>query len=549
MTCTMRNWGNPAKQQPQHHLYASAPIQMMGHDISNNIIHENNSFGQQEQEEQHRSSSRSRGGIPKPQEHNTNKTTILGEALRGAGGDSSSSCNHNSGPELLMTPIHDILTNRDASPLRTKPPVVRKARTKSTESASAAGFTEQERESSSSSLQQLDRDDGSGSGSSTMITTLASFSIPLHDIVVVESQKPQQHSYPQQVSSRGGGSGRRSHRHRRKQHHHHSQQQQQQQPECYKLLLTTMENGYLEFNCATSNGHDVLFAFLQATIPPERIVGVSNDQDTVYTHEEDRSLPSKTSQSSVNSCKSSLMDVDRLTAQQIQGAELSETWPQRMSRRVGKVVHTLTEVSETLCDNMASCCREASNGNMDTASRTSASHHGGGMSGGAGGIMNYHQQRHAAMTTESRDMPPPPRPPSSSGGTSTAMPSFSTTRSQHSAAGTTGHGTTSTSSMACLEMVDDDVASLQSSYCSLGASLSRDYFHDDATHNNKHQQPHQLDKSSTLPLSSSAPPPTGSTIRRTCRVPMSSASGGGAGAGGLSFEQADPAKETMYHTN
>jgi hypothetical protein len=484
MTCTMRNW------HPQNHRHhsssaAGAAPPMMGHDISNI----SNIMGGSSTNEQ-RSSSRSRRGMPPylKKRNTACKTT-------------QDSCN-NGCPELLMTPIHDILTNRDASPLRTKPPVVRK-RTKSIESANNPADDQQQQHESASALRQDQYHFTNGADDNGISTiTLASFSIPLHDIVVVEAKHPSQHQYPHHVSS----SSRRRRNHHIQHHHHHHLQQGQG----HRLLLTTMENGYLEFNCATSNGHDVLYAFLQASISPERIVVAAVDEDI-----EDRSLPSAASKASSSvSC----MDVDRLTAQQIQGAELSETWPQRLSRRVGKVVHTLTEVSETLCD-MANCCRENSGtGNLHPGT--------GAPSTTTSGVPGGHSPPyHHVSSSENRDMPPPPL---------SVMQPSSPTRSHHSAAGAAAshHGTTgiSTSMVGCLEMVDDDVASCQSSSCYQSGSLSRNIYFQANNNANDTEKKHCDESSLSYGHLTLAQTNHGNKC-------------------GLVVEPDDPALETMYHDN
>lgn len=165
-----------------------------------------------------------------------------------------------SGPELLLTPMRELLTNRDESPVRRE------------------------------SLRQQPALEGS--------------SIPIEDILVVDV-----------------ADGR--------------------EP---KLHLTTMTFGYYEFTCNNRNGHDILLAFLKASVSPERILdGRIEDEG-----------PTIRSSSSVTSC----LDVDALTAAHLQGRADSETWPEKMSRRVGKVVSSLTELSGAFCD--LACCLDDS---------------------------------------------------------------------------------------------------------------------------------------------------------------------------------------------
>lgn len=132
----------------------------------------------------------------------------------------------------------------------------------------------------------------------------------------------------------------------------------------HKLTVTTISYGVFEFHCHTSNGHDVLLAFLQTSLAPERILDGStggavghrrscshggrsrsntpNDPTTIHT---------SPSHSTVSSC----LDVDGLTERHVRGRMENETWPEKISRRVGRVVHSLHELSASLCD-AAVCC-------------------------------------------------------------------------------------------------------------------------------------------------------------------------------------------------
>lgn len=110
----------------------------------------------------------------------------------------------------------------------------------------------------------------------------------------------------------------------------------------HKLKITTISYGVFDFHCNNSNGHDILMAFLQASLPPERIVDGSVP-DPMY--------PCISRTASSLSC----MDVDRFTAQHVQGHVESETWPEKISRRVGKVVSSLQEISVSFCE--VACCQ------------------------------------------------------------------------------------------------------------------------------------------------------------------------------------------------
>lgn len=110
----------------------------------------------------------------------------------------------------------------------------------------------------------------------------------------------------------------------------------------YKLNVTTLSLGYFEFDGVTRNGHDILMAFLKASVDPERIIHEDLGDDTIQ---------SQSSQSlGVDS------DVDTLNARQIKSQVDRETWSEKLSQRVGKVVHSLEEMSGSFCD--VACCRD-----------------------------------------------------------------------------------------------------------------------------------------------------------------------------------------------
>lgn len=187
----------------------------------------------------------------------------------------------NVGPELLLTPVVEYLTNhRDDSPAR---PFARR-RSNSTQS----------------------------SGNNTPPPAPpVQYSIPLSDIMVVETYNAR-YSAPSN-----------------------------------KLTVTTVSLGVFEFDCHTSNGHDILLAFLQASLAPERILDGS-----VMTC--DGSLPCVEQSASSGSC----LDVDGFTARHVRGRLESETWPEKISRRMGKVLNSMEEITGAFCD-AATCCNQS----------------------------------------------------------------------------------------------------------------------------------------------------------------------------------------------
>jgi hypothetical protein len=108
------------------------------------------------------------------------------------------------------------------------------------------------------------------------------------------------------------------------------------------IMITTLSMGYFEFDCITRNGHDILLAFLTASVAPERLM-----------HHDEGSTVKSTS--SVTSCLD--LDVDAMTAQHMRGRAERETWPEKFSRRFGRVANTLQEISGSICD--MTCCQHS----------------------------------------------------------------------------------------------------------------------------------------------------------------------------------------------
>jgi len=262
--------------------------------------------------------------------------------------------NEECGPELLLTPIDNIMvTKRDESP-------VRRASIKSQPIASP------------------NRRHGTQDDDSSLN---AAYSIPVADILLVDISAASDSSDTANKQQRRGS----------------------QVPRHDLILyITTVAIGYFEFQCLNQNGYDILLAFLKASLAPERVTTRSRDglnrdgrsggavkkkatasRDVIkplpsysmkdashqyrhntrknYASEDDDTVedcgafsrPSIRSSSSVTSC----LDVDALTAAHLKGRADSETWPEKMSRRVGKVVNSLQELSGTFCD-LSTCCTD-----------------------------------------------------------------------------------------------------------------------------------------------------------------------------------------------
>lgn len=208
------------------------------------------------------------------------------------------------GPELLLTPLttSDIyLTNKN----------------------SLCNSNNKRDDTSSTNCRNSSRGRNSNARVSPVVTQ---YSIPVDDILIVHTGTAVTTTTttisPNKRSSRRGGC--------QQQHH--------------RLSLTTLSLGCFEFDGLSSNGHDILLTFLQACLHPERIV---HDDDAKDTH------PLKSGSSSVTSC----LDIDTLQARCLKGRAEAETWPERLSRRVGHVFNNLSELSSSFCD--VACCREA----------------------------------------------------------------------------------------------------------------------------------------------------------------------------------------------
>ena len=189
------------------------------------------------------------------------------------------------GPELLLTPLHELQsTNREGS---------NSPRRWRTQGRQVQPVNEAE-----------EKKDGQG-------RRYSSYSVPINDIMVVET-----------CTARKGAS-------------------------THRIQVTTLSLGYFDFDCISRNGHDILLAFLQASVPVERILdGRIKD-----------GAPGIRLTSSTTSCFDNDMDldVDALTAQHLEGQVNRETWMEKMSRRTGKVVSSLSDLSESFCETVVCC--------------------------------------------------------------------------------------------------------------------------------------------------------------------------------------------------
>jgi hypothetical protein len=132
-----------------------------------------------------------------------------------------------------------------------------------------------------------------------------------------------------------------------------------------KIQVTTISLGCYDIDCLTTNGHDIVLAFLQGALPSERIVRNETANSALrqshrsrrflLDHVGERGVPSTDSlESSVHS--SSVLDIDTLQAKHLKGRAEAETWYEKLQRRVGHIVSTVSDQwsNGSFCD---ACCQ------------------------------------------------------------------------------------------------------------------------------------------------------------------------------------------------
>ena len=144
-----------------------------------------------------------------------------------------------------------------------------------------------------------------------------------------------------------------------------------------RLLITTLSLGHYDMDCLTTNGHDIVLAFLQASLPQERFV---KDESTCTSKSKSSQSPQKTMNQSIKKSKrksnhslknrnehdadeipsvhstnssvaSSCFDIDALQAKHLAGRAEAETWYEKIQRRYGLVVSNILEQFDTCCNN------------------------------------------------------------------------------------------------------------------------------------------------------------------------------------------------------
>jgi hypothetical protein len=111
-----------------------------------------------------------------------------------------------------------------------------------------------------------------------------------------------------------------------------------------RLYLQTTRFHTLEIDCLSANGHDILWAFLQASLAPSCIASL--DPATLIESRNGPDMTSstlfqqhmlKSSSSSVTTSVGNNLDIDTLQARHLQGRAAAETWIEKFSRRCGLV--------------------------------------------------------------------------------------------------------------------------------------------------------------------------------------------------------------------
>jgi hypothetical protein len=173
------------------------------------------------------------------------------------------------------------------------------------------------------------------------------YSVPVEDIILVTYS----------ISNNSNGNGRSSNR-----------TTTFVTPSNTKLNITTISMGQYDIDCITANGHDIVLAFLQASLSPERIVRekpvtspkvngshhvpTGNSNKSTLNDNDDKIQSELSTNSSVTS---SCYDIDALQAKHLAGRAEAETWYEKLQRRVGHIISNVSEqfTNGTFCDD---CC-------------------------------------------------------------------------------------------------------------------------------------------------------------------------------------------------
>lgn len=134
-----------------------------------------------------------------------------------------------------------------------------------------------------------------------------------------------------------------------------------------KMHITTLSLGHYDMDCITSNGHDIVLAFLRASMPQERMVQHENKNSSNSPHIRKKSKRKSTISNNLSSehdadeipsvhsnnssVASSCFDIDALQAKHLAGRAEAETWYEKIQRRYGHVVSNILEQFDSCCNN------------------------------------------------------------------------------------------------------------------------------------------------------------------------------------------------------
>jgi hypothetical protein len=200
-------------------------------------------------------------------------------------------------------------------------------------------------------------------------------------------------------------------------------------PNCNtKIHLTTLSLGCYDIDCITTNGHDIVLAFLQASLLPERIVKDTSSttaksprsrrsKSTHHRHRhpydtngENDEVPSVRSAGS-SSVTSSCLDIDALQAKHLAGRAEAETWYEKFHRRLGHIVSNVSEQfsNGSFCDACCNHSRTASTTDHPTESNSMANNVDGqnrsNVASSNRTSTNVHKKMHSSFTTGANTSP------------------------------------------------------------------------------------------------------------------------------------------------
>ena len=150
-------------------------------------------------------------------------------------------------------------------------------------------------------------------------------------------------------------------------------------PNNTRIQVSTVSLGCYEVDCLTSNGHDIVLAFLQGALKPERIERRENkssslrksrhSQRFVSDHVSGEAPSMDSLESSVHS--SSVLDIDALQAKHLKGRAEAETWYEKLQRRCGLILSNVSDQwsDGSFCD---ACCQPSGHSSHDPTTKDGA---------------------------------------------------------------------------------------------------------------------------------------------------------------------------------